>query len=60
VDFEDAIDAGGEALRHERLRQWSSSVTQLYAPAETPLVEITNRAIADLGSFAQLEGSRDE
>src|SRR5690606_4926451 len=29
-------------------------------PAETPLVQITNRAVTDLGSLALLEGAEDE
>jgi glycogen debranching enzyme len=60
VDFEDPIDAEGESRREERLRQWEGGVVELFTPGETPLVEITHRAMRDLGSFARLEGPASE
>jgi glycogen debranching enzyme len=60
TDFADAIDGEGEAGREQRLQVWMADATRIHAPAETPLVDITNRALTDLGSFALLEGACEE
>ena len=60
VDPGDPIDPEGEARREARLEDWGSSVVLLHAPGETPLVDITNLAMRDLGSLALLEGPDDE
>jgi glycogen debranching enzyme len=60
VDFEQAINADGEREREERVSAWQSNVAWLHAPGETPIIEITNRSLRDLGSFALLEGPQDE
>ncbi|MDP9348112.1 MAG: amylo-alpha-1,6-glucosidase, partial [Gemmatimonadota bacterium] len=49
-----------EQVREERERTWQKNVTRLFAPAETPLVDLANRAIRDLGSLALLDGEEDE
>jgi glycogen debranching enzyme len=60
VDPGAPIDGEGEAKRERRLEKWQGGVTELFAPGETPLVEITNRAMRDLGAFALLDGREDE
>lgn len=60
VDPPDPIDAVGAAARDARLEEWQSGLADLHAPAETPFIEIANRAALDLGSFATLEGAADE
>jgi glycogen debranching enzyme len=60
VDPERPLDEDGERLREERAREWEEGVTRLFAPAETPLVELANRAMRDLGSLALLDGEEDE
>lgn len=60
VDPEDSIDPREEAHREARLQDWYASATRLHAPGETPLADITNDAMRDLGSLALLEGPEDE
>ena len=61
VDSADPIDANAEERREERLQQWyADGSARLEAPGEVALVEITNRALNDLGSLALLEGETDE
>jgi glycogen debranching enzyme len=60
VDSEDPIDADGERRREARLDEWQRGATSLFAPAETPLAEITNAGMRDLGSLALLDGGEDE
>jgi glycogen debranching enzyme len=60
VDSEAPIDAGGEERREAALAEWEKSVTRLHAPAETPLIALTNAALRDLGSMALLDGEEDE
>jgi glycogen debranching enzyme len=60
VDVSESISAGDEALREARVRAWRQGVARVHAPAETPLVEITERAFDDLGSLALLEGPDKE
>lgn len=60
IDPEDPIEPEAEVRREGRLQEWSSSVTLLHAPAETPLVDITNHSMRDLGSLSLLEGPDDE
>ncbi len=59
-DAENPIDAAGRAAREERLAKWGDETARLHAPAESPLVSITNAAIGDLGSLALLEGPEEE
>lgn len=60
VDFEDPITVDGETRREEKLLAWYGHTAKLHAVAETPIVEITNRAVHDLGSLSLLEGPEDE
>ena len=60
VDVEEPISDASGRQREERLHTWQSSITRLSAPGDTPLVEITNQAIQELGSLALLEGAEDE
>lgn len=59
-DGDDPIDGPGEALREQTLAGWIEGLAELHSSAETPLVELTNRAARDLGSMALLEGAPDE
>jgi len=60
VDAQDPLDEGEAERREDRLRDWQRNVTRVEAPGETPLAEITNRAMRELGSMALLEGREDE
>ncbi|MBA2245256.1 MAG: hypothetical protein H0W11_09890, partial [Gemmatimonadetes bacterium] len=60
VDSEAPIDAEGEERREVALAEWEKSVTRLHAPAETPLVALTNGAVGDVGSMSLLDGQEDE
>lgn len=60
LDSEDPLSQEQEQVREEREQKWQESVTRLFAPAETPLVDLANRAIRDLGSLALLDGEEDE
>jgi glycogen debranching enzyme len=60
VDFQDPIDAEGEARRETKLEAWNAGLASCFAAGETPLIEITNRALNDLGSVALLEGPEEE
>jgi glycogen debranching enzyme len=60
VDRSSPVSAEGEARREARVHAWRDGVVRLHAPGEPPLVEITERALDDLGSLALLEGSEDE
>ncbi len=60
VDSHDPLDEDGAELREERLRDWLRSVTRIETDSGTPLAEITNRAMSELGSMALLEGREDE
>lgn len=60
VDSDDRIDHEGETRRERRLDTWQRDVTTLFAPGETPLIELTNRAMQDLGSLALLEDREEE
>jgi glycogen debranching enzyme len=60
VDSENPLDEEAERAREEREREWQESVTRLFAPGETPLIELATRAMRDLGSLALLDGEEDE
>jgi glycogen debranching enzyme len=60
VDSEERIDPREGSRREERLAGWHESVTRLATPADTPLGDMTNRAMSDLGSLALLDGAEDE
>ena len=59
-DKSDPIDAQEEAEREEYLKRWVRGVAIFEAPAETPLVDITNCAMQDVGSLALLDGPKEE
>ena len=59
VDPADPMDAAGVRRRLVALRDWQDRVTRLEAPGEPPLIEITNRAMRELGSMALLEGPEE-
>jgi glycogen debranching enzyme len=48
------------ARREERLCEWQRSLTYVEAAGETPLAEITNRSMREMGGMALLEGREDE
>jgi glycogen debranching enzyme/NAD(P)-dependent dehydrogenase (short-subunit alcohol dehydrogenase family) len=60
VDARDPLDEREAARREERLRDWQRDITRVEAAGETPLAEIVNRAMGELGSMALLEGREDE
>ncbi|MBW3654839.1 MAG: hypothetical protein KY444_01940 [Gemmatimonadetes bacterium] len=60
VDSEDPLGPDDEARRQASVRAWQDGAMHLFAPAETPLVEIANEAARELGSMALLEGAEDE
>lgn len=59
-DFEDPISDSDRAIRETRAKQWFDFVATLESPGDSPIVEITNRAMRDLGSLALLEGNEQE
>ncbi|HEX6588569.1 MAG TPA: glycogen debranching N-terminal domain-containing protein [Longimicrobiales bacterium] len=59
-DAQDPIDDAGATQRERRLADWSSSRLRFFAAAGTPMVTIAERAAADLGSLALLEGPAEE
>jgi glycogen debranching enzyme len=60
LDHEDPIDQAGSAMREEALAKWHQTVTRLSSPGGSPLADITNRAMIELGSLALLEGDEEE
>ncbi|MGQ0814997.1 MAG: MGH1-like glycoside hydrolase domain-containing protein [Gemmatimonadota bacterium] len=60
IDAEREMSDEDAHAREARLVTWLDDVAQFHAPAETPIVEIANRSLHDLGSFALLEGSHNE
>lgn len=60
VDSHEPIGAEGEEAREARLRDHLARLPRLHAPAETPLVTLTERALHELGSAALLDGPEDE
>ncbi|MEX2282830.1 MAG: glycogen debranching N-terminal domain-containing protein [Gemmatimonadota bacterium] len=60
VDYEDPIDSEGACAREGRLIEFQNASWKLYATGETPLIEMTERAGADLAALAMLEGPADE
>jgi glycogen debranching enzyme len=59
-DSEDPLDVATSREREARVKQWERGVTRLWAPGHTPLVEITNQAMSELGSMSLLEGAEEE
>ncbi len=59
-DHSDPIDDAGAKQRERRLKLWSQRRTRFTATADTPLVDIAERAADDLGSLALLEGPEEE
>jgi glycogen debranching enzyme len=60
VDGDEPISDTSARHREERLHTWQKSVMRLSTPGDTPLVEITNQAMQELGSLALLEDAEDE
>jgi len=60
VDLQDPLDEREAERREMRVGEWLGSTAYLEASGESPLIEVTNRAIGDLGSMALLEGQEDE
>jgi len=60
VDAQDPLDEREVARREELLLDWQRNVTRVEATGETPLAEIINSAMRELGSMALLEGREDE
>jgi glycogen debranching enzyme len=60
IDPENPIDDAGESERLTRLDEWYARAVTFHSPTRSTFVEATNRAINDIGSFALLEGPRDE
>ena len=59
-DPEEPIDRAGEEEREAYLAEWHSRVARLSGRGDTPIADITNRAMAEVGSLALLEGDRSE
>lgn len=60
VDADDTIDESSEQLRENRLKEWQTGVAQLHTASETPLIELCNNSLRDLGCMALLEGPQAE
>lgn len=60
VDSQSPLDAEEEGRREASLREWEEGVVHVFAAGETPLIEIANTAMHDLGSMALLDGAEDE
>ena len=60
TDADEPYDDATSNEREARLQQWFGSVARLHAPGETPLIAVTAQAVADVGSFAMLEGPEQE
>jgi glycogen debranching enzyme len=60
VDPTDPITEGGERRREAKVAAWREGVARLHAPGESPLVEIIERALDDVGALALLEGPEEE
>lgn len=60
IDSEDALTAEDERRREARVAAWMNEVSTVFAPGEPPVVELTNRAMRDLGSMALLEDAEEE
>ena len=60
IDSENPMSPEDEQVREEHERAWQENVTRLFAQGETPLVDLANRAVRDLGSLALLDGEEDE
>jgi glycogen debranching enzyme len=60
IDPTDPITEVGERRRETSVAAWREGVVRLHAPGESPLVEITERALDDLGALALLEGPEEE
>lgn len=60
VDAQDPIDRDGEDAREAHLAAYLARLPHLHAPAETPLVDLTDRALHELGTAALLDGPEDE
>lgn len=60
VDAENPIGEAGEHAREARLQRWFGTAVTVESPGNPPLIEITRRAVRDLGSLTLLEGAEDE
>ncbi|MGH7528608.1 MAG: glycogen debranching N-terminal domain-containing protein [Gemmatimonadales bacterium] len=59
-DVEPVPDAGGEAERLTSAQRWREQAARLSAPGDRTVERMVNQAVADLGSFALLEGTAEE
>ncbi|HEV2149565.1 MAG TPA: glycogen debranching N-terminal domain-containing protein [Longimicrobiaceae bacterium] len=60
TDAADPIDEAGEERRLAHLAEELDAVATLFAPGETPLVELTRGALRDIAALALLDGPEDE
>lgn len=60
VDFENAIRRDQALERDAVLDQWAENTVYVTSPGESLVASIVDRAVRDFGSFALLEGERDE
>lgn len=59
-DFEEPLNENDRAARRAVLDKSIDALTTVDAPAETPLLSITNAALRDIRSLALLEGNQEE
>jgi glycogen debranching enzyme len=60
IDFRDGIDDHQAEERDALLRDWQDRLTRVVAPGDPWPVSLTRRSSAEVGSFALLEGSREQ
>jgi glycogen debranching enzyme len=60
VDFRDRLDDGSAEVRDAHIDAWNASLARVHSPADPWPASLTRRASHEVGSFALLEGSRDE
>jgi glycogen debranching enzyme len=59
-DVEPVPDARSEAGRRRAAGRWRDEATRFHATGDRQIARMVNQAVADLGSFALLEGPPDE
>ncbi|MGH7466043.1 MAG: glycogen debranching N-terminal domain-containing protein, partial [Longimicrobiales bacterium] len=60
IDFRDHIDDGAAHEREALLREWHDRLTRVATPGDPWPVSLTRRSSHEVGSFALLEGTREQ
>lgn len=60
ADFRNRIDDASATERNAYLQSWIDSLTRVHSPADPWPASLTRRAAQEVGSFALLEGSREQ